>query len=341
MAASLAGQRRHEVRPQTEGSRTIRSWGSAQMAGLMRLWERGFHREHPEVRFEDRLHGTVSAMAGLYSGAADLALMGREIWPTERLAFQQMMGYSPSSIEAASGSFDVPTKADALVIFVHRDNPLSCLSLRQLDGIFGAEHRSGGRILRTWGDLGLGGGWQSQPIQPYGYRLDNAAAIFFRNVVMKGSLKWNPAIREFGNRLGPGAQRMDSGRQILDALAGDRFGIGLSNPHYAGPEVKPVSLRAETGGSCVAPTRANVRNRSYPLARAVYLFFARQPGHALDPTVAAFLKYVVSDAGQQAVAREGAYLPLPGAIAAEQLNRLEALSRDAGQPRRRSKTAHE
>lgn len=303
------------------------------MGGLMKLWERGFQEQHPGIRFEDRLNGTVSAIGGLYSGAADLALMGREIWPTERLAFEQTMGYAPASIEAATGSFDVPTKADALVIFVHKDNPISCLSMQQLDGIFGAEHRRGGRNLRTWSDLGLGDGWRNQPIQPYGYRLDNAAAIFFRNVVMRGSLKWNAAIREFSNRRGSGGRRIDSGEQILEALGGDRFGIAISNPHYARPEVKAVSLAPENGGACVAPTRVNTQNRTYPLTRAVYLFFAWKPGRALDPAIAAFLRYVLSDAGQQAVAQEGAYLPLPKAVAAQQLHRLETQRAKAGEAR--------
>lgn len=319
----LLARPRPAHRSPAKDTRTIRSWGSAQMRDLMCLWERGFQKEHPDVRFEDRLNGTVSAMAGLYSGAADLALMGREVWPTERLAFRQVMGFPASSIEVATGSYDVPTKADALVIFVHKDNPISCLSLRQLDGIFGAERRPHWRNLRVWGDLGLGGEWRNRPIHPYSYRLDNAASIFFRNLVMKGSPYWNPAIRQYGNRRGTGGRRIDSGRQILDALSGDRFGIAIANPHFATAGVKAISVSRRTGGRCIAATRASVRKRVYPLARTVYIFFVRRPGRPLDQTLALFLRYILSDVGQQAVAREGAYLPLPRAMLAAQLQRLQ------------------
>jgi len=288
------------------------------MRSLMRLWEEEFHNYQPNVRFEDHLNGTVSAIGGLYGRAADLALMGREIWPTEQLAFQQTIGFPASGVKVAMGSFDVPTKADALVVFVHRDNPLSCLTLEQLDGIFGSQHLRGGRNLRKWRDLGLGGTWAAQAIHPYGYRVDNAAAIFFRNRVMKGSLLWNPTLRQFGNRTGPGGHRTDSGRQILDALAGDRYGIAISNPHYAGQQVKAVSVSEDRGKGCVPATRSNVQNGSYPLARAVYIFFVHQPDHDVAPPVAEFLRYVLSAQGQEAVAREGAYLTLPVTVAARQ-----------------------
>ena len=43
------------------------------------------------IRFENHLYGAVSAIAGLYTGVADLAVR-REIWPMESLAFQQVCG---------------------------------------------------------------------------------------------------------------------------------------------------------------------------------------------------------------------------------------------------------
>jgi len=59
-AISVCAQESALYRPQARVSGTIRSWGSAQMAELMRLWEHGFQRYHPAVRFDDRLTGTVS-----------------------------------------------------------------------------------------------------------------------------------------------------------------------------------------------------------------------------------------------------------------------------------------
>ncbi|MGI8746367.1 MAG: hypothetical protein ACR2NN_28065 [Bryobacteraceae bacterium] len=54
--------------------RTMRVWGSAQMVELMGNWQKGFSRSHPAVRFENHMNGAVSAIAGIYTGVADLAL---------------------------------------------------------------------------------------------------------------------------------------------------------------------------------------------------------------------------------------------------------------------------
>src|ERR1700746_2131448 len=97
------------------------------------------------------------------------------------MGFEQVLGYKPTAVEVASGSFDVPTKSDSLEIFVHRDNPLSKLTLSQARAVFGSEH------LPVWGELGLRGNWADMPINGYGFKFENAAAMFFSDVVFKGS----------------------------------------------------------------------------------------------------------------------------------------------------------
>jgi len=316
-SASLYGQ--DAYRPQTQVSGTIRSWGSAQMAELMALWERGFQRYHPAVRFEDKLNGTVSGMGGLYGGAADLSLMGREIWPAEAMAYEQTVGHSAIGVQVAIGSFDVPTKADALVLFVHRDNPISSLTLSQLRAIFGCGDAAT-RTAQTWSDLGVSGPLADKPVHVYGYKLDNAAAIFFKNTVQK-DLEWRCGIKTFANKTGPDGKRIDSGQLILDALKADPAGIAISNPHYASSAVKAVAL-AFKDGAPVSPTKEAMASGSYPLARAVYIFFNRDSGKPPDPRVREFLRYVLSPEGQQDVAREGAYLPLPENVRQAQLSQI-------------------
>lgn len=136
--------------PKIQAGGRIRTWGSAQMLELIELWQKGFQRYQPRVQFENHMKGAVSAIAGLYTGVADLAL-SREIWPIETLAFGQVVGYKPTAVEVATGSFNVPTKSDSLEIFVHRDNPVSQLGLSQLKAIFTAEQNRGAARIRVWG----------------------------------------------------------------------------------------------------------------------------------------------------------------------------------------------
>src|SRR5579864_3291669 len=89
-------------------SRPIRIWGhgsrNGEFAGnLVRLWNERFSRMHPGARFEVALRGDSAAMGGLYTGAADIALMGREIWPIELEGFQQATDRKPLEISVMTG----------------------------------------------------------------------------------------------------------------------------------------------------------------------------------------------------------------------------------------------
>jgi phosphate transport system substrate-binding protein len=295
-------------------SGTIRTWGSVQMGDLLRYWQKGFSKHQPGIQFENHLKGAVSAIAGIYTGVADLAI-SREIWPVETIAFEQVIGYRPFAIEVATGSFDVPTKSDSLEIFVHKSNPISQLTLSQLGAMFG-------KSTRFWSDLGLTGEWRDKPIHVYSYKIENAAMMFFRDIVLKPGAKWNCGMQEFENGTADG-RRVDAGHLILEALAKDPNGIAVSNAHYASSEVKALLLAASEAGPFVVPTKENTARRTYPLTRVVYIFLNRAPGKQVDPKVKEFLRYILGSDGEHDAISEGAYLPLPANIVREQLNRLQ------------------
>jgi phosphate transport system substrate-binding protein len=288
------------------------------MANLIERWQKGFHQTQPGVQFENHMLGALSAIGGLYTGVADLAL-SREIWPTETMAFEQVLGYKPTAIQVATGSFDVPTKSDSLEIFVHKDNPISKLTLSRLAAIFSAEYSPGIRSIRLWGDLGLKGDWSDKPIHGYAYQLDNAGSRFFRDVVLNGSQSWNCNIQGFANGQAADGSRLDAGRLILEALSKDRYGIAMSNLHYARPDVRALSLAVQDAGPFVAPTKESIQDRTYPLTRAVYVFLNRGPNRPLGATLREFMTYILSADGQRDVISEGGYIPLPAKILAEQL----------------------
>ena len=294
------------------------------METVIRAWEDGFRRCHPQVRFENRLMGTGTAVAGLYTGAADLAFLGREISPVESMAFAWEFRYKPAAVAVMNGSLDLPGKSHALAVWVHRDNPLSQMTLAQLDGIYGTERRRGApKDFRTWGDLGLTGEWAGRPIHAYGYDVETGTGAFLREKVLGGSRKWNwAALREFKRRMQPDGSVLTADRQIVDAVSGDRFGIGVANLPDPGTQVKEVAL-ANGDGKAFLPTRENVITRRYPLARTVWVSLNRAPGQLFDPRVKEFLAYVLSPEGQGDVARDGGYLPLAADTAAAERRSLD------------------
>ena len=310
--------------PQQPVTGTIRSRGNNYTIALMKLWEEGFLKHHPTVRFETTLNGSETAVAGLYGGIADVGFLGREIYQPENEAFEEWFGYKPLGIEVTTGSYDNPHKTFALMIFVHKDNPLSQLTMAQIVGIIGCEPTPGGKgPMRTWGQLGLTGEWASRPLDVYGYGADSGFGRFFRMLILNDSYRWNSELKEFYNAKAADGSDIDSGQLILDALAKDPYGIAYSNVSYMNSNVKTLAVASKDGGPFMKPTKENVWKRTYPIARFTTVFINRAPGKPVEPKVREFLRYILSRDGQEAVLREGSYLPLTADVIRDQLRKLE------------------
>jgi phosphate transport system substrate-binding protein len=304
----------------------IRNSGSS-LGGLLQKWEAGFARYQPGIRFVDDLRSGDAAIGALESGAADLAINGREPVLTEFLSFAEVFGHDgPLQITVATGSFDVLGRTWAEVIYVNRENPVSHLTLDQLDGIFGAA-RTGGyqgykwssaaardstRDIRTWGQLGLKGEWAHAPINTYGYA-PTGMSNFFELTVFHGGTKWNPNYRQYVETSAKQAtEHSGTTDQMLDDLSNDKYGIAWAGiAHARGrPNVKAIALGLGSDGPFIACTRATTAARTYPLTRSIFVQMNRTPGTAIDPRIKEFLRYILSRQGQAAVAEQGDYLPL-------------------------------
>ena len=306
---------------------TIRLWGHGSpkrnfMGRLMDAWIAGFAKYQPDVKFENHMFGTASAIGALYSGAGDIAILGEEISPAAATAFERERHYPPTGIQIATGSLDVNFFDYAHMVFVHLDNPLKGLTLAQLDAVFGAEHRRGPRNIRTWGQLGLTGAWADRRIQPYGWQVDVDFALFFRETVLENSHRWNTDLKEFVHVLRPDGTQYDHGQQILDTLAKNPAGIAISNVRYANPTVRALPLARAEGEPFYAPTKANLIAQTYPLVRIIPAFINVPPGGRADPAVREFLRYLLSREGQQALVHESDYLPLGADAIRRQLAKL-------------------
>jgi phosphate transport system substrate-binding protein len=325
-------------------SGTIRNHGFG-LGGVLKLWEDAFVAIHPGIRFEDKLPTSDAAIPALVTGVTDLAPDGGEPAITEALSFFEVYGYPPLDIIVASGAFDVEGKSNGPVIFVHKDNPIAEVSMDQLDGIFGSERTAGMRgfkwtpsdgrgpekNLRTWGQLGLRGEWAGKPIQTYGHA-PSGTTRFFQWKVMGNGDKWNPNYREYvetGSKMiadeDRAAQRLGLKSMLANELAHDRYGIAWTvmpqAKDIAGIKLVAVVPRGEK--RAVMPSMQSFQDRTYPMVRNIYIYLNRKPGTAVEPKVKEFLRYILSRDGQEIVARNGSYLPLTVALAAEQLRKLD------------------
>lgn len=319
----------YAAQQQVEG--TIRIWGHGAygkrlsfVEGLVAALEDGFRRVQPKVVFDNRLHGTASAIGALYTDQGDVAFMGREIWNPEIKAFQEVRGYSPTGVDVMTGSFDVRNKGYAITIFTHRDNPIKGLTLAQLDAIYSVERRRGNGAVATWGDLGLTGEWADKPVRLYGLPIARGFADFVQERVFLGSQIWKPELNEFPDDAHSVSATTDGANRMLAAMATDRYAIGYAGMVYSHPHVRVIPIAEQAGQPFVMPNRATVQDRSYPLHRIISFFIDKVPGKRADPKVEEFMNFVLSQEGQAIIEREGGgYLPLNHSLVETERKKLE------------------
>jgi phosphate transport system substrate-binding protein len=335
----LSGLPKYEPRQKVSG--TIRLWGSNYITDgfLGGYWEASFKKYHPDVKLDFHMKTTLAAVPSLVFGVSDIGI-GRKITFSEQELFERYTDRSPVEVDIATGSYDVPGWNPGYGVVVHKDNPLSQVTMEQLDGIFGSE-RTGGwegtswrpnrargpeQNIRTWGQLGLTGEWKDKPIHVYGLTLRYHQATEISDMVLKGSDKWNENLKIYANYVST-AGKLE--RSMNADLADDRYGIGIiaapttSLGRTSQPPVKILSLAEKDGGPYVPYTLETLHDRSYPLYDRIYAYVDRAPGKPMDPKVLEFLRFVLSQEGQDAVMRDGKYMPITAEVAKAQLKRLE------------------
>ena len=318
----------------------IRLHGNNYLADGMlgEYWQQEFAKFQPGVRISYYLPTSAVAFAALYYDQADL-VMSHKPGFYDLLAYQRVLSYDPLEITAVTGSYDVAGWENSTVILVNKDNPLKGITMKQLDGVFGAA-RDGGWAgtnfrpdwargpegnIRTWGQLGLTGAWADKPIHVYGFNLRYNTATDFADKVLSASDKWNENLHAYAHIVQPNGKRYIEAEQITDALARDPYGIAYNRYRGERPNVRRIAVAANTGGPFVEHTIETVQNRTYPLYNQAYFYTSVKPGTKMNPMVKEFLRYVLSREGQEQVERDGKYLPLTADVVREQLKKLESL----------------
>lgn len=316
--------------PQEHVSGTIRLWGHGApvldfMGMLVKSWEEGFQKVQPGVKFEYDMYGTASAMGALYAGKGDIAILGQEIYPFETTAFEQVKHYPPLGVEIATGSVDVRNFDFAIGVFVNQKNPLSQMTLDQIDKIFAWHEGGANSNIETWGQLGLTGEWADKPIHLYGWYESDIFSTFVEHAVLNDSHRWRCGMKQYAHIHQPDGTIYDSGQQILDDLSNDPYGIALSNVRYLNERdaVKPLALGRTAAGPFYAATKETLIKRKYPLGRIVPAEMDRVPGQPVDPKIREFLRYILSREGQEDIVRNGKYLPMQPEAAERERKKLD------------------
>lgn len=320
----------------------LRATGDANLEPLLKRLQDGFARKHPAVQFSNNLKGDAAAIYGLEQRTSDLALMSRPLHPFERYGTYERSWIYPIEIEMATGSATSAAHSGAHVIVVHRDNPITGITLDQLDMVFGAQRTGGWNglvwdesaarkpqdTLRTWGQLGIKGALRDSRINAYGPLLPGAGVVSdFQIKAMHGGASWSETYREY-----------DDSRKMIAELSRDPNGIGYTTMDQVGSApVKVLAVATQAGGEFVLPEPKQVAARRYPLYRSVYLYYTidtptGDPGKA-DPKVREFVRYVLGPEGQAIVAGSKTHSALEASVLEQQRRKLDDTTWPIERPR--------
>jgi phosphate transport system substrate-binding protein len=274
--------------------------GSNTVNNLMILWAEDFQKYYPDSHILIESKGSYTATPALIAGTAQLGMLSRAMRSEESQEFEQKVGYK---------AMRVLVGFDALVLYVHKDNPLEQLTLQEADGIFSKTLKGGGKDIKTWGDLGLTGEWTDKPISLYSTHSLGATYSVFRDyVLLRGEYK--DTVQEL-----PGLA------SVVQGIGADRFAMGFSGIGYKTAEVKPLKLAKGPGEPYYSTSVEELLAGKYPLTRSFNLYCNKAPDKPLDPLLREFLRFELSKEGQEIVTKAG-YTPIPGRMDTAQLNSL-------------------
>jgi phosphate transport system substrate-binding protein len=291
-----------DYHPASGVSGNLSSVGSDTLANLMTLWAEEFKREYPNVNIQIQAAGSSTAPPALTESTSNLGPMSRKMKSKEIAAFEKKFGYKPTAI---------PVAIDALAVYVHKDNPIKGLTIANVDAIFSSTRKCGAeKDVTKWGDLGMTGAWADRSIQIYGRNsVSGTYGYFKKKALCKGDYKNN-------------VNEQPGSASVVQSVSSSLNGIGYSGIGYKTSGVKAVPLTKKAGTPFVAATPENAVNKTYPLARFLYIYVNKKPNKPLAPLEREFIKLVLSKVGQQVVVKDG-YIPLPLKAAQKSLSLIQ------------------
>jgi len=182
-----------------------------------------------------------------------------------------------------------PIGREAFVFFVNSRNPVTSLTVEQVQGIYSGK-------ITNWKEVG----GKNQKIRPF-QRDENSGSQTALQSLMAGLPLLEPEKEDRVAGMGGIIRSVASYRNYKNAL-------GFSFRYYATEMVQNGDIRLLSLNG-VEPTKETIRDGSYPLASEFYAVTISPAGTAppyeTDETISAFLDWILSEQGQEIVEKTG------------------------------------
>jgi phosphate transport system substrate-binding protein len=269
--------RKDATHPSTSrtGANMVTIKGSDTMVHLVSSWAENFMKTTPDIQVSVTGGGSGTGISALMNGTTDLASSSRDLSDKEKA----------QAAQKGVALKEIPVGLDGLSVIANPGNPVQALSMAQLKDIFTGK-------ITSWRAVG----GPDLPILVYSRESSSGTYAFFQEHVLQK--------QDYTKS----ARLMPASSGIVEAVAADEGGLGYVGLDYAekaGGRIKVLGVQAVSGSSAVMPTVETVQNKTYPIARALYLVTPAKPSEVAQK----FITYAISKEGQNIVQQSG-YIPV-------------------------------
>lgn len=262
---------------------TIANVGSDTMLQLGMAWSEAYKKKVPDVNVEVNGGGSGVGIAGLINGSVDLANSSKAIEDKEKEDLK-----TKQSKEAK----EFMVGFDALSIYVHKDNPLNEISIEELAEIY----KEGGKI-RKWSDLGVAAipGAKGDDIVVISRQNNSGTHHYFKEAIV------GKKTEERADKI-----NQNGSADVVNIIGTTPNSIGYSGMGYHTDKVKTIKVSKKKGEPSVLPSIETTLDKSYPIARPMFVYTAGEPA----PHIKAYIDWILGPEGQ-AILKEQGYVPAP------------------------------
>lgn len=259
----------------------IQNAGSDTMVNLAQAWAESYAGVAPTVSVEVSGGGSGTGVAALINGTVDIANTSRQMKPEELERAKQNTGQQP--IEFIVGF-------DALAVYVHKDNPLEEITIAQLADIYGEKG-----TLDKWSALGIDHkACESGEIIRISRQSNSGTYHYFRETLLGDTQDFKLGSRD-----------LHGSKDVVELVERTPCAIGYSGMGYMTEHVKALRVAVKSGDTAYPPTLETSLNKTYPIARPLYIYSLGEPTGATKT----YLDWVMSAEGQKIVEDNG-YVPV-------------------------------
>lgn len=252
----------------------IENKGSDTIVNLALAWAEQYQGDHPEIRISVTGGGSGTGIAALVNGTVDIANASRQI-KSEEVDQAKSNGVEPTEFIIAR---------DAIAVIVNPENPVRELTLQQISDIYSGN-------INNWSEVG----GDDRPIVRLSRETNSGTHVYFLETVLRLGDSENKTLFATNTLLLP------SSEGIIAEVRQNPNAIGYDGLGYVPDDLQMIAIAEQEGGAYVLPSIPTVNDKTYPIARDLYMYTNGQPAGIVKE----YLDWILGTEAQQIVADLG------------------------------------